>query len=124
MLKLSFSVLIFSLPLFTSCDVNPKKNKETTSVSKSDAYKWLIGKKFVQSGYKFTDPELGGPGFVQFITKERVLLKIGDIAVDVEPKYEGEKITLINKYTNSKITFTIIDNNYLIDNFGDKWYVE
>jgi len=124
MLKLSLSVLFFSLPFFTSCDVNPKKNMETSTVSKSDDYKWLIGKKFVQSGYKFTDPELGGPGFVQFISKERVVLKIGDIAVDSKPKYNGEKISIVNEYTNSEIVFTIIDNKYLIDNFGDKWYAE
>jgi hypothetical protein len=124
MIKLTLSALIVILNIFTSCNVNPKKNTKTASASKSIDYQWLVGKKFVHAASKDIEPDLGGASFVEFISKELAILKIGDIAVDSPPKYGGEKITIADRYTNSEITFKIIDTTYLLDNYGGKWYVE
>jgi ecotin len=84
-------------------------------------YDWIYGKTFIQD-IKIK-PELGGSDFIEFTSKDQISIKYGDIVEMAKASFKDNTITVISLQTNKTRTFTIFDNNYLIDSYGIKWYL-
>ncbi len=82
---------------------------------------WLYGKTYFAITKTVIDPELGGPDFVNFVSKDIVELKNGDILSKVNLSFVENKIVLYNDNTKRKITFGIINENCLVDSNNVKW---
>ncbi len=84
-------------------------------------YSWIYGKTFIQEGSETIHPTLGGAAFLRFESKEIIDLKNGDIVSRMKATFDGDKITLTSKTVPRKRTFTIINNEFLQDEYGLKW---
>ena len=87
---------------------------------KKQNYNWLYGKTFIQEGSQNIDPQLGGPAFLKFVTKDNIDLKTGDIVAKVKATFDDNKITLEGITHGRKRIFTIVNDTYLLEN-GIKW---
>jgi hypothetical protein len=114
--------VIIAIVLLTSCD-SLQKNEPTKQVNieKTTDHNWIYGKTFTQEGIADKNPELGGLDFLRFESKEVIELKTGDIVDRVKAEFVKDTIIITSETTNSKSTFAIVNNEYLIDKFGKKW---
>jgi hypothetical protein len=108
--------------LLTSCNsIQKNDTKEQVKIEKTTDHNWIYGKTFTQEGIADKNPELGGLDFLRFASKEVIELKTGDIVDRVKADFVGDTIIITTEMTNSKSTFEIVNNEYLIDKFGKKW---
>lgn len=121
------SIIVTLVISIVSCNKNISLNAiDNTSSSVNvdvdeSKYDWLYGKRFVQQTLKKIEPELGGSNFIEFQSNEIIELKQGDIVTMVKIKFNEDKIIVTDKQTGNKKTFTIVDNNFLEDEYQLKW---
>lgn len=87
-------------------------------------YAWIFGKTFIQEGSESNRPEYGGPAFLKFISENTADLKTGDIVSRMNVSFEGDKILLTDQAVSKKRTFTITDDQHLLDEKNGKWYLK
>lgn len=107
-----FGLLLISI-LTLSCI------KSSTSDSFNDAF--FLGKTFDQIVDSEINPELGGPGFIKFNSKNNTHIKFGDIVFIYNFRISANKIVFEELNTKEVLEFSILSKNKLKDKYDVIW---
>jgi hypothetical protein len=108
---------IFSLLLVAIMTVSCIKSGTSESFNEAD----FLGKTFDQIVQSEADPELGGPGFIKFNSKNNTHIKFGDIVFIYNFKISSNKIIFEELNTKEVLEFSILSKNKLKDKYGVIW---
>lgn len=108
---------IFSLLFISIMTVSCIKSGASESYNDAD----FLGKTFDQIVQSEADPELGGPGFIKFNSKNNTHIKFGDIVFIYNFKISSNKIIFEELNTKEVLEFSILSKNKLKDKYGVIW---
>jgi heat shock protein HslJ len=105
------------LLLLISCKTN------LTSNSKNNP-EWIWGNTFTTDYTPFINSEIGGADFISFVNKNQINLKMGCMLSRVKAEFKDDTISIEDPFLKTHKTFTLINNSYLMDEFGAQWKVK
>ena len=93
------------------------KSGKSESFNEAD----FLGKTFDQIVESADNPELGGPGFIKFISKNNTQIKFGDIILIYKYRIANNKIIFEELNTKEVLEYSILSKNKLKDKYGIIW---
>jgi heat shock protein HslJ len=103
--------------LLISCKTNLHSNSKNNP-------EWIWGNTFTTDYTPFINSEIGGADFISFVNKNQINLKMGCTLSQVKAEFNGDTINIEDPFLKTQKTFTLVNNSYLMDEFGTQWKVK